>query len=77
MTTVPHRWKKSSRSSTGTNCVELAWKKSSYSGTGTNCVELAYAGLMRDSKLGEAGPVLTVRDLPEFIRQVRAGRLDR
>lgn len=60
MTTAPHRWKKSSRSSTGTNCVELA-----------------YAGLVRDSKQGDAGPVLSVRELPEFLRQIKTGRLGR
>lgn len=77
MTTAPHRWKKSSRSGPATNCVELAWKKSSRSGTGTNCVELAHAGLVRDSKQGDGGRVLTIRELPEFIRQIKTGRLDR
>ena len=60
-------WRKSSRSNTGGNCIEvapvpLAWHKSSHSQTGGNCVEVADAGAaiaVRDSK-DPAGAVLTV-----------------
>lgn len=40
-------------------------------------MELAYAGLVRDSKRGDAGPVLSVRELPEFLGQIKTDRLDR
>ncbi|MEU4104090.1 DUF397 domain-containing protein [Streptomyces tanashiensis] len=60
-------WFKSSYSgSEGGNCLEVAydWRKSSYSGSeGGACVEVAAhpaAVHVRDSKLGEAGPVFTV-----------------
>ncbi|ROQ34506.1 uncharacterized protein DUF397 [Streptomyces sp. PanSC19] len=60
-------WFKSSYSgSEGGACLEVAydWRKSSYSGSeGGNCVEVAAhpaAVHVRDSKLGEAGPVFTV-----------------
>ncbi|MFF7444196.1 DUF397 domain-containing protein [Streptomyces sp. NPDC008122] len=60
-------WFKSSYSgSEGGNCLEVAydWRKSSYSGDeGGNCVQVAAhpaAVHVRDSKLGEAGPVFTV-----------------
>jgi hypothetical protein len=61
------RWRKSTRSTTGGNCVEIAaapviWRKSSRSNTGGNCVEVADAETtisVRDSK-DPAGPVLTV-----------------
>lgn len=60
MTKVPVRWRKSSRSNTQTNCVELAHTLDA----------------VRDSKCPE-GPTLAVTGLPEFVRQIRAGRLDR
>ncbi|MEU0405658.1 DUF397 domain-containing protein [Streptomyces sp. NPDC006197] len=60
-------WFKSSYSgSEGGNCLEVAydWRKSSYSGDeGGACVEVAAhpaAVHVRDSKLGETGPVFTV-----------------
>ncbi|MEU7027186.1 DUF397 domain-containing protein [Streptomyces sp. NPDC046275] len=60
-------WFKSSYSSDeGGDCVEVAydWRKSSYSGSeGGACVEVAAhpaAVHLRDSKLGETSPVLTV-----------------
>jgi len=59
-----------------------SWFKSSYSGGANGCVELnlsvpGYAG-MRDSKLGQASPVLLLPSpgLPEFIRRIQAGRFD-
>jgi hypothetical protein len=60
-------WFKSSYSGDeGGDCLEVAydWRKSSYSGSeGGDCVEVAAhpaAVHVRDSKLGEAGPVFTV-----------------
>ncbi|WP_190824356.1 DUF397 domain-containing protein [Saccharopolyspora pogona] len=56
-------WRKSSRSNGTGNCVEVGWRKSSYSGQSGSCVEVGQVvdlvG-MRDSKLGDASPVLTV-----------------
>lgn len=58
-------WRRSSRSGTGGNCVEVAfahWRKSSRSSTQSNCVEVAStvdAVGIRDSKDPD-GPVLAV-----------------
>lgn len=68
------RWRKSSHSGPEDNCVELAWRKSSHSGVENNCVELA-PGAIRDSK-NPAGPVLLVRDMPAFLREIKRGRFD-
>lgn len=43
----------------------IEWRKSSYSDTGENCVEVGCAHgtrAIRDTKLGEASPVLHVTD---------------
>ena len=69
------RWRKSSYSSgQGGNCVELRWRKSSHSsGQDGNCVELAHIGMIRDSK-NPGGPILSVRDLPAFLRDIKERR---
>lgn len=75
----PHawRWRKSSYSEASGNsaCVELGWRKSSYSEANgnSNCMELAPTlDAVRDSK-NASGPTLSIRELPEFIRQLKAG----
>jgi uncharacterized protein DUF397 len=58
-------WRKSSFSSSASNCVEVAfvdWRKSSFSTNAGNCVEVAFvphAVAVRDSK-NTAGPTLAV-----------------
>jgi Domain of unknown function (DUF397) len=56
-------WRKSSRSTSAPNCVEVAWvwRKSSRSSSAPNCVEVAVRGpvtAVRDSK-NASGPVLS------------------
>lgn len=80
-------WRKSSRSSNqGGQCVEAralpAWRKSSRSGSqGGQCVEartLSGGYQVRDSKLGNASPILGV-DRAEFtalLTDLKSGRLD-
>ncbi|THV42817.1 DUF397 domain-containing protein [Glycomyces buryatensis] len=60
---LTNEWKKSSRSGNqGGDCLEARWKKSSRSSNqGGDCVEArTHAGVVqvRDTKLGEASPIL-------------------
>jgi hypothetical protein len=66
-------WRKSSWSTSESNCVEVAWRKSSWSTSEANCVEVAARGALtavRDSK-NPAGPVLAfpVSSWVEFVRR--------
>lgn len=74
-------WRKARRSANSGNgdCVEARWRKSSYSdGTGNgNCVEArGTAGVfeVRDSKLNETSPVMTV-DARGFAALLRASSI--
>ena len=79
------RWRKSTRSQTGGNCVEVAtvpvgWRKSTHSQNGGACVEvapLAEVIAVRDSK-DRQGPVLTVSSTvwSAFTATLRTGHLD-
>jgi hypothetical protein len=75
------RWRKSSRSASSGQCVELAWRKSSRSADIGECVELAHTEAVfgvRDSKNAD-GPVLALtaeRGLA-FLGAVTGGRLTR
>jgi hypothetical protein len=53
-------WRKSSRSTSASNCVEVAWRKSSRSTNASNCVEVSITErvAVRDSKNAE-GPTIT------------------
>jgi hypothetical protein len=73
---VDGTWRKSSYSNSFSNCLEAAFRKSSHS-AGGNCTEAAITGgrvLVRDSKLGEASPVLafTPEAWQAFLDGVRA-----
>jgi hypothetical protein len=53
----------------------IEWRKSSYSGSGESCVEVGCAvgtRAVRDTKLGEASPVLRFGDraFTEFLRHL-------
>jgi hypothetical protein len=64
-------WRKSSWSTSESNCVEVAWRKSSRSTSDANCVEVASLEALtavRDSK-NPTGPVLAfpVSSWAEFL----------
>lgn len=66
-------WRKSSWSTSESNCVEIAWRKSSWSTSEANCVEVAPHGALtavRDSK-NPAGPLLAfpVSSWADFLRR--------
>lgn len=72
----PHRWRTSSYSSNGSNCVEVSWQKSTFSGNGLSCVEVSNdLAAVRDSKNPD-GPTLRV-DLRLLVGAIQHGRLDR
>lgn len=66
-------WRKSTRSPSSQNCVELAWRNSSLSPNSQNCVELS-RGAIRDSK--NPGPTLTA-DIPTLVAAVKGLRPDK
>jgi Domain of unknown function (DUF397) len=63
-------------------CDGIAWAKSSYSANTDSCVEVAPLPdggmLIRDSKLGDASPVLrfTAAEWRAFVAGVRDGEFD-
>lgn len=67
-------WRKSSKSGSQSNCVEMRWLKAARSGVESNCVELGHTGAVRDSK-NPVGPTLTV-DVPALVAAVKSGRHD-
>ncbi|CAM4017869.1 DUF397 domain-containing protein [Kibdelosporangium persicum] len=87
---MTYRWRKSSKSASQSNCVELAWRKSSQSGSHTNCVELAWRKSSRSGTQTNCvelaatgavrdsknpnGPILTV-DLTPFLAAIKSGNL--
>lgn len=83
MSTDPKAWRKSSYSET-MNCLEVrltaaadGWFKSSRSSDSFNCVEVHRGPLgvqLRDSKLGDASPILTFTEdeWREFLERVKS-----
>jgi hypothetical protein len=73
-------WQKASKSYSNSNCVEARWAASSPCQSG-ECAEVRrHQGRVqvRDSKLGDASPVLSLE--PDawraFLAEIKAGRLD-
>lgn len=72
----PRRWRTSSYSSNGANCVEVSWRKSRFSSNGSSCVEVSNdLAAVRDSKNPE-GPTLPI-DLRLFVGAIQGGLFDR
>jgi hypothetical protein len=72
-------WRKSSYSSNGAQCIEVAtWRKSSYSSSGAQCIEVATADavLIRDTT-NRAGVTLSVpaSAWSAFVGELRATAL--
>jgi hypothetical protein len=61
-------WRKSSRSTSESNCVEVSWRKSSHSTSDANCVEIAWRKSSRSGsesncvEVAATGMVTAVRD---------------
>ncbi len=77
-----NKWFKSSKSAANGQCLQVKWFKSTKSGTNGNCVEVASSSdgeiWLRDSKLGEASPVLkfTTGEWQAFVDGVRENEFD-
>lgn len=78
-------WRKAKASIGMANCVEVSrpeWRKATASNSGAGCVEVRgiWQGSVgiRDSKLGEASPVLEVApdEFNRFIGALKSGALD-
>lgn len=71
------QWTKSSHSAGNGACLQTRWHTSSYSG-GNGCVEARHDSTVqvRDSKLGDASPILNfnVSTWTSFIDAIRDGR---
>ncbi|MBV9729836.1 MAG: DUF397 domain-containing protein [Pseudonocardiales bacterium] len=76
-------WRKSSYSTSVSNCVEVAalgWRTSSYSSSEANCVQVALGGPaigVRDSKDPHGPCSPSRRPASAFLRGVASGEFDR
>jgi uncharacterized protein DUF397 len=76
------QWKKASKSIGMSNCVEIGvWKKAEASGSSSGCVEVmggTSSRFIRDSKLGDASPILEVSpaDFAAFVGAAKGGFYD-